>query len=148
MYGNGSAANDDKITKVVNFATRVVTGLRKFDHVSRARDDLGLLTARDMYNLQVSVLAHKIYTLGEPVELASQFVTYADARAGDRVTRQDRLWRPPSTRTAAGQRSFVCQATRLLNAMPEDTRLLRPAAFKAAAKMFICDTRRTGDSVT
>ena len=43
VYGNGSAANDAKLLKVRNFATRAVTGLRKFDHVSHARDDLGLL---------------------------------------------------------------------------------------------------------
>ena len=44
MYGNGSATNEARLAKVINFATRVVTGLRKFDHVSRARVDLGLCT--------------------------------------------------------------------------------------------------------
>ena len=39
---------DSRLLKVVNFATSVVTGLRRYDHVSRARYDLGLLTPRDV----------------------------------------------------------------------------------------------------
>ena len=57
VYGNGSSANDARLLKIVNFAARVVTGLRKFDHISRARADLQLLTPRQMCDLRTMTLA-------------------------------------------------------------------------------------------
>ena len=132
VYGNGSAANHTRLMKVVNFAARVVAGLRKFDHVSHVRGHLGLRTPRQMYDSRTAVVAHSVRALREPEELANLFCTFADARVGDRATRQDRYLRPPSTRTAAGQRSFAYRATSLLNAVPDDVMRLEPAAFKRA----------------
>ena len=59
VYGNGSSANDTRLLKVVNFATRVVTGLRKFDRISRARDDLQLLSPRQMCDFKTMTMAYK-----------------------------------------------------------------------------------------
>ena len=136
VYGSGSAANDARLLKVVNFATRVVTGLKKYDHVSCSRVDLGLCTPRQMCDMQSTTVAHKACVLGEPVELAALFSTYAAARTHERVTRQDRHLRPPSRRTAAGQRSFASYAAKLLNALPEDLMGLGTAAFKRAVRRF------------
>ena len=132
VYGNGSAANHARLMKMVNFAVRVVAGLRKFDHVSHVRDRLGLRTPRQMCDSRTAIVAHNAHVLREPEELANLFCTFADARVGDRATRQDRYLRPPSTRTAAGQRSFAYRATSLLNAVPDDVMRLEPAAFKRA----------------
>ena len=134
VYGNGSVKNDSRLMKVVNFATRVVTGLIKFDHVSRARDDLYLHTPRQMCDLQTAIAAHKVILYHEPADLAVLLRTHADTRDGDRVTRQDRRLRLPAMRTAAGQRSFEYRAAHLLNSMPEDASYLTPAAFKRTAK--------------
>ena len=41
-----------RIEKVLNFAIRTVTGLRKFDQVSRARSDLDWLTFAEMIDLR------------------------------------------------------------------------------------------------
>ena len=136
VYGNGSAANDARLMKVVNFATRVAAGLRKFDHVSRVREELGLRTPHQMCDSQTAIVAHRVRGLGEPEDLASLFVSFADARQCERATRQDMCLRPPTTRTATGQRSFAYRAASLLNAMPDDVRRLQPAAFKRAAKLF------------
>ena len=136
VYGNGSAANDARLMKVVNFATRVVAGLRKFDHVSSARSDLALRTPRQMCDSRTAIIAQKVCAFGEPQDLAQLFSTFSDSRQCERVTRQDRDLRPPKTRTAVGQRSFAYRATSLLNAMPENVRRLEPAAFKRAAKHF------------
>ena len=136
VYGGGSAANGARLLKVVNFATRVVTGLEKYDHVSRARVELDLCTPRQMCDMQSAIVAHKASVLDEPAELAALFSTYADARTHERVTRQDlHLW-PPSRRTAAGQRSFANHAAKLLNALPEDLRGVGTAAFKREVKRF------------
>ena len=137
MYGNGSAANDARLLGVINFAARVVTGRRKFDRISRARDDLGLLTPRQMCDLQTLTTAHKVHARGEPRDLASLFQTFADSRSCDRVTRQDRLLRPPVTRTAAGQRSFSYRAVTLMNRLPAESRTLDLQNFKRTARSLV-----------
>ena len=137
VYGNGSAANDARLLRVINFAARVVAGLRKFDRISQARDDLGLLTPRQMCDLQTLTMAYKVHARGEPYELASMFQTFSDARNCDRVTRQDRFWRPPVTRTAAGQRSFGYRAATLMNRLPVEARTLNLQNFKRAARSLV-----------
>ena len=134
VYGGGSAANDTRLLRVINFATRVVTGLRKYDHVSDARHDLHLLSPRQLSDLQLVTIAHKALVLGEPGELAGLLCTNADARASTRSTRQDSRLRPPSMRTAAGQRSFAYRAAGLVNSLPVDVRELGPRDFKRAVK--------------
>ena len=77
VYGNGSAANGARLLKVINFATRVVTGLRRYDHVSRARCDLGLLTPREMSDIRTVIVAHRACVEGLPADLASMLSTNA-----------------------------------------------------------------------
>ena len=136
VYGNGTSANCTRLLKVVNFATRVVTGLKKYDHVSHARCGLGLLTPSQMCDMHTTLVAYKACHTGEPVDLASLFCTYAAARTCDRTTRQDRLLRPPATRTAAGQRSFAYRAASLLNALPDEMEGLEISVFKRAVKRY------------
>ena len=137
MYGNGTAQNDVRLLKVVNFAARVITGLRKHDRISRARTDLHLLTPRQMCDLQTVIMAHKTIMSGEPTELTELFQTFSEARTANRVTRQDDSFRPPSVRTAAGQRSFAYRAASLLNDMPAEVRQLPASRFKRAARSVI-----------
>ena len=137
VYGNGPSANDTRLLKVVNFATRVVTGLRKFERISRARDDLKLLSPRQLSDLQTMTMVYKAHVRGEPSELASFFETFADARSCERVTRQDRVLRPPGTRTTTGQRSFGYRAVSLLNRLPVDARTLDLPSFKRAARSLL-----------
>ena len=139
VYGNGSAANDARLLKVVNFAARVVTGIKKYDHVSCARSDLGLDTPRLMCDLQTVFVAHRALVSGEPASLADLFSSYAAARNQERTTRQDSLLRPPSMRTAAGQRAFAFRAATLMNRLPDEIKSLTPSAFKRAAKQFLSE---------
>ena len=134
VYGNGSSTNDVKLLRIMNFATRVVTCLRKYDHVSRARDDLGLLSPRQMCHQQTAIVAHKACTMGEPADLASLFRTYAVTRTCERVTRQDQHLRPPTMRTSVGQRSFAYRAASLLNTLPADVRELETSAFRRVVR--------------
>ena len=136
VYGNGSAANCDRLLKVINFATRVVTGLKKYDHVSHARCNLGLRTPRQMCDMYTAVVAHKARVTGEPADLASLLNTYAASRSSERPTRQDRQLRPPTMKTAAGQRSFAFRAASLMNDLPEDVRVLETSFFKRAVRRF------------
>ena len=127
----------DELMKVVNFATRVVTGIRRYGHVSRARDGLGLHTPRQMCDFQTAVVAHKACVTSEPAGLATLLCTYAAARTCERATRQDQHLRPPAMRTAAGQRAFAYRAALLLNTLPDDVRGLEPSVFKRVARRLL-----------
>ena len=83
VYVHGTAQNERKLLKVVNFAVRVITGLRKYDRVSHARAGLRLLTPRRMCDVRTMIVAHSVQFSGEPAELDSLFETNAAARTGD-----------------------------------------------------------------
>ena len=97
--------------------------------MSQARRELGLLTPRQLCDIRTVLVAHKAYVEGVPSDLASLFTSYATARTGDRITRQDQQLRPPAVRTAAGQRSLAYRAATLINALPEGTRDLNMSSF-------------------
>ena len=75
VFGNGSENNMQRLQKVLNFGLRAVSGRRKFDHISDVREELGWLTARQLYELQSLNLLHKIRRTGEPQALASRLLT-------------------------------------------------------------------------
>ena len=60
VFGNGTDKNMQRIQKILNFALRVISGRRKFDHISDVRDELGWPTARQLYELHSLTLLHKI----------------------------------------------------------------------------------------
>ena len=130
VYGQGTVQNERKLLKVVNFAARVVAGLRKFDHVTATRNELRLITPRRMCDDRTMIVAHSAMARGEPSGIADLLQTNAAARASQRVTRSDSQLRPPAIRTATGQRSFSCRATRLLNQVDISVRQLEPQGFK------------------
>ena len=49
VYGNGSAKNMATLQKIINFAARVISGKRKFHHISGVRESLGWLNSQDMF---------------------------------------------------------------------------------------------------
>ena len=72
------------------------------------------------------------------------FVTFGVSRQQrcDRSTRQDRHFRSPFTRTAAGQRSFLYRATSLLNELPPAVIELDPARFSVTLSRSVIGTPR------
>ena len=125
VYGNGTVKNLDKIQKILNFSARVISGRRKFDHISDVQRELGWLSAPDLVRCHTLMLAHKVLRHGEPEELAGLFSRCRDVR--DRRTRQDDALRAPRCRTACGQRRFAYRAASLYNELPTDI-TDRPAA--------------------
>ena len=136
VYGNSSTTNEARLMKVINFATRVVTGLRRFDHVSRARSALGLCAPRQMHDSRAAIVGHRVRMLGEHEELASLFCTFAESRHCDRTTRQDRYLRPPTTKAAAGQRSFSYRAASLLKPDARWCEAAESYSFSASSENF------------
>ena len=73
VYGGRTSKND------ANFATRVITFLRKYDHISHAREDLGLLSPPQMYEVWTLTVAHKAITHGKSVNISPLITTFRDS---------------------------------------------------------------------
>ena len=113
VYGGTSVTGIGKIQKIFNFAARVISGRRKYDHISdvlKQYDWLG--AARFIEYCDMSML-HKIVTTGEPSMLASQFTLNRDV-VGRRTRQSDQL-ALPKPRTNHGKRNFVYRSAALLN---------------------------------
>ena len=137
VYGNGTAGNLAAVQKLLNFATRVVSGRRKFDHISDVRDDLGWLDSSQLFHFQSLSLLHKIITSGEPECIASQISTNRDNPSHVRSTRQDHLLHLPAIRTEAGRRRFLFRTPQLYNGLPADIRELAGARFRTRLKSYL-----------
>ena len=83
-------------------------------------DGLGWLGAEGMARHHTLCLVHNVCRSGEPGQLAEGLPTVAEARADERVTRQDGLLAVPRSRTEMGRRRFTCRGPALYNALPRD----------------------------
>ena len=128
VYGNGSENNMQRLQKIQNFALRVVSGRRKFDHISDVREELGWPTARQLYRQHSLCLLHKILATGEPQALASQIHSNSSLRA--RSTRQDTDLALPHVRTETGKRRLLYSIVKQYNDLPSELRNRSLASFK------------------
>ena len=133
VYGNGSAKNLQTLQKILNFAARIISGRKKFDHISDVREDLGWLDAKDLFIAQTLTVLHKVRRSGEPQSLAAQFCLNCDLPGRIRSTRQDGLLSLPRGRgSAAGKRRFSYRAATMYNELPTEFRDMSVPAFKRA----------------
>ena len=126
--------NLNRLQKILNFATRVIFGRRKFDHVTDLREKLNWMPPEFMYKLQTMATARKAIHYGEPVALASMFAKNRDSSTRDRNTRQDNLLQLQRPRLETGKRRFSYRAAELLNDLPPDLSQLPPSKFARAVK--------------
>ena len=118
VYGNGTITNLNRIQKIIHFAARVISGRRKFDHISDVLRELGLLSAPALVNYHTLTLVHGVLRHAEPEELARLFCRCGDLR--QRRTRQDDALQTPRCRTTYGQRQFAFRAAKLYNDLPRE----------------------------
>ena len=135
VYGNGSDKNIQRLQKVLNFALRVVSGRRKFDHISDVREELGWPTARQLYELHSLNFLHKIRCTGEPETLSSQLLANSSVRC--RSTRRDTDLSLPRVRTEAGRRRLLFSIVQLYNRLPQEVRSLPLGSFKCSVSEFL-----------
>ena len=132
VFGNGSQKNIQRLDKILNFALRVISGRRKFDHISDVRAELGWPTAQQLYRQHSLNLLHKIRNTGEPQALASQLQVNSDLRS--RSTRQNSDLALPRVRTEAGKRRFLYHVVKNYNDLPLEIRHSTMPAFKTKIK--------------
>ena len=132
VYGNGSGKNSDRIQKILNFSARVISGRRKFDHISDVREGLRWLSAPDLVRYHTLTLAHKVMRWDEPESLSRVLRPNSEVR--DRRTRQDGLLHVPRCVTTFGQRQFAVRAPAQYNALPDFVSARSVSTFGPALK--------------
>ena len=115
VYGSANRTGLARIQRILNFAARVVSGRRRFDHVSDVVSELGWLRAGDMVSYFDVCLLHSILTGGKPDVLRSWLVFNHEHVC--RPTRQSNQLTLPRARNNHGKRRFIYRAADLYNRM-------------------------------
>ena len=90
---------------VQNFACRIVSGRRKYDHVSPALKELRWLPVKEDLYYRDAVMSFKCLTGCAPGYLSTQFIKRGDVT--NRRTRSSQMLNIPRFRTASGQVEFL-----------------------------------------
>ena len=128
VYGNCSDKNHKKIQKIVNFCAKVVSGRRKFDHISDVLRGPGWLNSRQVANDHTLTLTHSILRKKQPTSLAT--LLQPNSSIHDRQTRQIDHIHLPRIRTEAGRRQFAYRAPSLHNTLPPNFAETRMGSLK------------------
>lgn len=133
VWANTSKTNVQKLQKIQNFAARIVTGTRKYDHITPVLNDLRWLSVSAMLAFYDAILTFKCLKGIAPKYLSSRFKTRAHVHGKN--TRNKKKLDIPAFSTAAGQRSFIYRAVKCWNTLPEEiTECTSLHSFKAKAK--------------
>ena len=128
VWSNTSQINIEKLQAVQNFAARIVTGTRKYDHVTPVLQQLGWLPVKYMLKLREAIFAFKCLKGLAPSYLCEKFRVRSDVH--DVNTRQKNILDIPAYRSAAGQRTFHYRAVSLWNSLPQSLKINSLTYFK------------------
>ena len=114
---NTTKKNIELLQTVQNFAARIVSGTRKFDHVTPILKQLQWLPIVKQLEVRDAIMVFKCLNGLAPPYLCQKFKTRSEVHNCNTRNR-DRL-HIPLCRTAAGQRSFTFRGQRLWNSLPD-----------------------------
>ena len=120
VYGATSGRLTQRIQKCINFCARVLSGKRKYDHISGTLKSLGWLSAGQLHQYCTAMALRRLADASEPEALAELFVRNRDVHA--RSTRAGSQYHPPRIKTEFGRKRFAYRAAVLFNALPADVR--------------------------
>ena len=136
VWSNTSASNIRKLQGVQKFAARIVSGTRKFYHVSPALKDLRWIPVKSHLYLRDAILAFKSMTGQVPNYLSSNFISRGNISG--RTTRSSSQLNIPLFKTKSGQRSFYYRTVTLWNALKPHFKLSESLIiFKRKMKAFL-----------
>ena len=104
LWSNTSSSNLSRLQGVQNFAARVVTNTRKFDHITPILKEIQWLPVKLHLYYRDALLAFKCMNNCTPIYLSSQLITRGEVSS--RETRNVRSLDVPLYKTATGQRTF------------------------------------------
>ena len=113
VYGNCNAEMLNSIQKVFNFAARILSNRRKYDHISDVISDLEWLNSRQFIAYFDLCMLYKIISANCPLFLASRF--RFNHQALTRVTRQSNHLSLERPKNNHGKRTFAYRSGHLFN---------------------------------
>ena len=113
VWANTTNKNVRNLQVVQNFAYRIISGAKKYNHVSNLLKSLSWLPVKDQLCYRQAIMAFKCMTGNAPEYLTSQFITRE--QVSKRTTRSSQKLNIPLFRTASGQRTFYYRTIKLWN---------------------------------
>ncbi|CAH2090128.1 unnamed protein product [Euphydryas editha] len=113
----------NKLERLQNICIRFIFGLRKFDHVSQHRKQLGWLPIRQRRNMHaLSLLYSILYHPHTPPYLKERFTFLGHDTECNLRSRSNNLLVTPLCRSKAYSNSFTTKVIKLWNSLPSDIR--------------------------
>ena len=116
VWSNTTQKNIKKLQKVQNFAARIITCTRKYEHITPVIRQLGWLPVADMLKYYLGILTFKCLNGLAPDYLSTLFKDRSSVH--DKNTRNNEKLNIPAFSSAVGQRSFEYRAVSLWNSLP------------------------------
>ena len=135
VYGGCGVTQLARVQRLLNFAARVISGRRKYDHISDVLRSLRWLSAENMWRFHSVMLLKKMLVAGQPESLRGQIVTRGSVHG--RNTRQADALETPAIRTESGRRRFLYSAVSFYNSLPPDLQNLEPQQFKTRYRKWL-----------
>ena len=104
IYGTCGTTELHRVQKLLNFCARVISGRRKYSHVSDVLKQLKWLNATNLVMYHRICNVHAIVNTGQPSAIAHSLERATDH---GHVTRNAQRFRLPRIRTEAGRRQLV-----------------------------------------
>ena len=142
VYGVCNRTQMKRVQKLLNFAARVLSGRRKFYHVSDVLYRLEWLTADHMYLYRGLTLLKRMISISEPESIASDLITRGDVH--QRTTPNADHVVTPAIRNESGRRRFRYSMVAEYNALPTAMRCLSLNSFKKELKQHLLMKQRGG----
>ena len=118
VWSNTLAGNISKLESIQNFANKIVTTSKKFDHVAPLLCQLNWLPVRQLLLYKDAVTTYKCLHDLAPQHLSDQFIKCSNIHACY-TSKRDSL-QIPICKTATSQCTFTNRATNLWNSLDND----------------------------
>ena len=140
VYGSAGCVTLEKIQRVFNFAAKIISNRRKYDHISDVMIELEWLSSRQFVDYFDLCMIQKLIASGRPAVLSSRYKFNHEVVS--RETRQSGLLALDKPRTNHAKRSFVYRSSKLHNNMCSSAsdfvvRTASARSFKVAARQVV-----------
>ena len=125
IYGTCTSTEKHRVQKIINFAARVISGKKKFEHISDVMREFNWLSVTQLVDYHRSQLVHKVVKTGMPETLHACLVT---GESHNHDTRYSSLMSLPRIRTETGRRQLAYSGVQIYNSIIQR---MRENTFKA-----------------
>ncbi|XP_057318961.1 uncharacterized protein LOC130663635 [Microplitis mediator] len=118
VFSNISGVLQTRLQRKFNACIRFIFQLRRYDHITPYRKQLGWLTLQSRREFLICCIVYKMLHLNHDPILRENFRILLSVRG--RAARQNDVFYQPSCRTVSYEKSFLFSAIRLWNQLPSE----------------------------